>query len=289
MISTVLVYAIIISMAALLVAAFLVHRRTFQKSGTAVGKALSWRIDSERRTEIISNRALGQVQSSRSRGGMLSPGDAVVVWAQEFLDDDILYEDVLENIRTGVRYLYILDAGHLARFVNLLTRLYRDESEQRLIEEGVDVVIVRNDLTLNNFVCIAPETAREQMYSGIIYDSRPIGWIRQSTYRARVFINRVKHLVAAVAISQAESQGADERSKSEIYSERLFEPSEQIMDFSNIVIRGDVRRASRPEDLSFRIADIISFTRVNVTTVDRARSVGRRAQKLVDQIVAGGD
>ncbi len=252
------------------------------------GREMRWRLSSKQYTSIISNRRLGFIQSSEEKGGILKPRDTVIVWAQEFLDDDILYSAVLDNIRAGIRYFYILDVCHADRFKKLLDQLYKDmPQEVRMIEEGIDVIFVRNDLTLNNFVCMAAETDREQMYSSMIFDDRPFAWVKQSPYRARIFVNRAKHLIAATALMQFENAKNGERvsEASPTYSERIFEISDQIMDFSAIVTKSGVTSAKHPNDLHFKISDAIGNTLVSVDAVDGAQNLADRYATLKPKLI----
>lgn len=268
-------------------AAFVAIRRplddTPRVQDGGIGKTLQWRLGENSCTEVLSNLALGRKQQLQECGGILSCGDVIVVWAEEFLDHDILYESVKDNILQGVKYVYILDIRHGESFGELDRKLRTDIPEEKhdLLRKGIDVLFVRNGLTLNNFVCMAAETPREQMYSAIIHDRRPVGWIRQSTYRAGVFTQRVKHLLAAAAIAQHNT--ADwraEKGNAPAYSERIFELGDQEMDFSSIVANANLTTARRPSDLNFEIHRIITTTDLEDSAGKGAEVRGRAHQTL---------
>jgi|GEM_PF-2971265 len=214
------------------------------------GRRIEWRLDRERKTEIISNKFLGTLQSHQDDGGVLGSGDYVVVWAREFLDDDILYDAVCRNIKKGIIYLYILDRMHSTRFETLLHRLYQDIPDRRTVDEAINVIFVRQELTLNNFVIFGLGTPRQCAYSALIYSDRPFGWVKQDGGRATLMIARVKTLMASVALAQAGalSQGVLD----------YFHLADQIMDFRRLGRQLADRGETDPESARFSLREVVA-------------------------------
>jgi hypothetical protein len=190
------------------------------------GRSIPWRLDSRRVTEIISNKRLGAIQAHKADGGVLGHGDIIIVWAREFLDDDILYEVVRRNVSMGIAYLYILDVAHYKRFQTLYESLKRDISEPRHVKDAIKAIFVQQELTLNNFVLIVRNKELHAAFSALIYDFRPFGWLRQHTIRAEIMHARVKELVASVALAQARDTQPS--------SLEYVAASDQLMNFSQL-------------------------------------------------------
>jgi hypothetical protein len=190
------------------------------------GRRLAWKLDGNRATEIISNKALGTMQLHKDLGGTLINGDHIIVLAREFLDDDILFNTVLNNIKRGISYFYILDRMHISRFKNLIYRLYEEISDRRIVDRAITVLFVRPEITVNNFVLLGYGTERQLAFSAMIYDERPFAWLRQDSSRAEFMVSRFKTLVANVALSQAGFLGKD--------SLNYIHEADQIMDYQKL-------------------------------------------------------
>jgi hypothetical protein len=54
----------------------------------------------------------------------------------------------------------------------------------------INVIFVRSELTLNNFVIIAYGTDHQVAYSSLIYGARPFAWLRQDPSRSPVSLFR---------------------------------------------------------------------------------------------------
>lgn len=242
------------------------------------GRSIAWRLDQTRATEIISNQYLGQLQRLEDRGGRLRPNDAVIVWAREFLDDDILYPTVRENIKAGVRYVYFLDRRHAARFRTLIERLKGEtDLDERTVENGVDVVLVRSELLLNNFVLLSAETDRQVLYSALIFGDRPFAWLRQDHSRARAFLEAARHVLRVVAIESVRASGATEIPGGWYDSNRMLEARDQVMDYSLV---GQILRTSSAapqlDDVRLPLVDVVSRTTMPEDVEVRAgRVIGR--------------
>lgn len=257
-------------------AAILIRPRAARRAKPVEGeRRIEWQLDARRSTEIISNELLGMLQRSEERGGMLRQYDLVIVWAREFLDDDILYHFVRDNIRDLVRYLYILDRRHANRFRTLVERL-KDEKEldAKLVEDAIDVILIRSELLLNNFVLLAAGTDHQEMYSGIIYESRPFAWVRQDRYRAHQFLSVTQNLVKAVGVSwYGKKHGGKDFAPMVDEVNRMFELDDQIMDFSEvgrIVSQSDLTHL---EDVPINLQDIVSRTTMPPDVSDRIGKV----------------
>lgn len=198
------------------------------------GQKVDWKLSNGKSTSIISNERLAYLQTSDEQGGILRTNDLVVVWAQQFLDDDVLYPTVAQNIRHGVRYLYILDRAHIDRFERLLESLKKDIPEASTVAKGIDVVFVSPELAANNFVLMAAETDRQLGYSALIYDRRPFAWLQESAPRARHHLQITKRIVANLGLLQyLENTPADENLQRLAKENDLFQTGEdaQLMNF----------------------------------------------------------
>lgn len=241
-------------------------------------RRIEWQLDAKRSTEIISNELLGRLQCPEERGGMLRQYDLVIVWAREFLDDDILYDFVRDNIRDLVRYLYILDRRHADRFRRLVERLKEEEElDEKLVEDAIDVILIRSELLLNNFVLLAAGTDHQRMYSGIIYESRPFAWVRQDRYRAHQFLSVTQNLVKAVGVSWY-AKKHDGKSFAPMLDEvnRMFELDDQIMDFSEVGRIVNQSELSHLEDVPINLQEIVSRTTMPGDVGERADKVSAR-------------
>lgn len=232
------VILVVVTLAAVVVI-LLERRKESREAGTNDrGVEITWQLDSRRSTVIISNKRLASIQRLRDRGGILVPSDLVVVWAQQFLDHDILYETVRENLHGTIRYLYVLDRVHADSVRELLDRLYEEE-DPTIVAEGIDVVFVKPQATMNNFVLMAPGREHQEFYSGMIYDERPFAWVRQTPFRAKLFLRKVRHLVASVSIAQYLDQSSVSGESAEVWRGLMaegaftFDVEDQQMNFSD--------------------------------------------------------
>lgn len=191
------------------------------------GKTIIWKVDKETSSEIISNNRLKRLQKLKIKKGILNSNDLIVVWAQNFLDHDIFYETVKDNIRDGLRYFYILDRQYVDSFQILLSNLYRDFENKKVIHECIDVIFIKGELTLNNNVLIAPRSDHEILYSSIIYNNRPIGWFKQSPFRAKTFRVKVLNLLTEIAFAQSKNL--------KIGDKGFYFLEDQIMDYSKAI------------------------------------------------------
>ena len=79
-------------------------QRTYENNGKTRdnGKAVKWQVSRKEKTEIISNKRLAALQRGESEGGILRSNDLIIVWAEEFLDDEILFETLYNNVANGI-------------------------------------------------------------------------------------------------------------------------------------------------------------------------------------------
>ena len=215
---------------------------------------VAWDLNGVQKAELLANERLGVLQSHRDDGGILASSDLIIVWAREFLDDDVLYDVVLRNVRRGISYFYILDRMHLQRFERLLQRLYADIPERRIVDESIQVAFVRSELTFNNFVLLAYGTERQRLYSSLIFDDRPFGWLQQDSTRANIVAARVKTLVATIALGQA---GSLKRGSIDYVC-----VDEQIMDFralgKQLAAQFEDDEPCSPEAATFSLKDVVA-------------------------------
>lgn len=256
-------------------AAILLRPRAAHRAKPAEGeRRIEWQLDTRRSTEIISNELLGRLQCSEERGGILRQYDLVIVWAREFLDDDILYDFVRDNIRDLVRYLYILDRRHANRFRTLVERLKEEkELDEKLVEDAIDVILIRSELLLSNFVLLAAGTDHQRMYSGIIYESRPFAWVRQDRYRAHQFLSVTQNLVKAVGVSWYGKKHAKDFAPMVDQVNRMFEIDDQIMDFSDVGRIVNESEFIHLEDVPINLQDIVSRTTMPTDITKRISKV----------------
>ncbi len=247
------------------------------------GRCLTWQLDDSRKTEIVSNEWLGKLQRLEKHGGMLHEYDVVIVWAKEFLDDDILYDVVRQNIRDLVRYVYVLDRCHADRFRTLVEQLKKEEDlEERLVENALDVILVRSELLLNNFVLMAAGTDRQRMYGGIIHGVQPFAWVRQDSLRAHAFFTTTLNLVKAVGASWYDRKHATSELEEKVVAfNRMFDLDDQIMDFA------DVGRIVKASDLAY-LEDVPINLREVVSRTTMPKDVAERVDAVVARIGPGG-
>lgn len=211
-------------------------------------------------TELVTNRRIEWMERYRPappslslrriffKEGLLRPGDHVVVWAKEFLDDELLFENTVVNLAQNIGYIYILDRMYLKPFQDFLKRL-RGRLGNSIVDARVDVVFVKPILTMNNFVLLAPDTERETLYSALIHDQKPFAWIRQTGGRAVAFRLNVVDIFRQLALAQANND-PDDRC-------RPFNRQDQTMDFGELG-RDLLRRGGDPYSIHFHIKDIAS-------------------------------
>ena len=226
------------------------------------GKVLTWNLGKGCATKIISNRSVASMQRLKDKGGILQGGDLVIVWAEQFLDDKILLDTVISNVRDGIRYLYVLDRIYAERFGFLLDELYKNFDDQSAVRDGIDVLFVESALTLSNHVLMAADTRDSVYYAGMIYDELPFAWVRQSTARAQSFLKRVKRLVATVGFVQYAQAQARETPHVQTTEAWMFDLADQLMDFSTI---GHMMKAQGVTSISAFHYDL--KTVVGVTTI----------------------
>lgn len=231
------------------------------------GRKLIWRINKTTSTELISNSGLQAIQNTSRPKGILRPNDMVIVWAQNFLDHDVFYETVKQNIIDGVRYFYILDRKYVSNFNTLLKKLYIDFSDEEIINTSIDVIFIKSELTHNNFVLIAPETERELLYSSIIYDERPIGWLKQSAIRSKKSRNNILKLLTRVAIEQKKDTSGDMG---------FFYLEDQIMNYSHAV--NDIKDEHALE--KFPIGKIIESSKLDRASITKIINLEDRVKQV---------
>lgn len=177
--------------------------RTYENIGKTRdnGKAVKWQVNRKQQTEIISNKRLAALQRGESEGGILRSNDLIIVWAEEFLDDEILFETVFNNVANGIHYLYLLDVHHVDRFKVLLESL-KKKIEPDIVNYGVNAIFLKSELTLNNFVMMGACSDHQKLYSSLIYDRQAFAWMEQGNQRATLFLLKVRRIVARMAVSQ---------------------------------------------------------------------------------------
>jgi len=190
--------------------------------------SITWNIDGEN-SELLPNSGLSSIQKIEEKGGVLKKHDQIVIWAQMFLDHDVFYETVKENIQDGIRYFYILDRKYIGLFKELLEKLYIDLGNSQLVHNSIDVIFIKGELTLNNYALLAPKTNRELLYSSLIYKERPVGWFRQSTMRSSIFQQKVLKLLKNIAETQGQQ---DIGNQYKDYDGGFFFLQDQIMNYS---------------------------------------------------------
>ena len=208
-------------------------------------------------TELLTNRRIAWLEQYRpptgsfriSRdSGLLRAGDHVVVWAQDFLDDKVLFENTKANVELGIEYIYILDRVHRIAFERFLGNLY-DYIDKDLVNERIDIIFVKQILTMNNYVLVAPDTNRQALYSALIYDQNPFAWIKQNDGRAEAFRRNVIDLCRQIAIAQARGDPDDKC--------RPFDLVDQMADFSALG-KHLLQRDGDPHGIHFPISEIAS-------------------------------
>lgn len=236
------------------------------------GKVINWVINKKSSTQIINNAKLSEKQKNCTKGGILKNTDLVIVWAQNFLDHDVFYDLIKQNLEDGIRYFYILDRNHADSFKILLGKLFDDFEDERIVNGGIDVVFIKTALTLNNYVIMATGSEREEFYSAMIYDKRAFGWIKQSSYRAKLFNLRIWDLIKAVAKAQAESSKGDDNG--------FFYLSDQIMDYGPALpLMEEIERTMGPYSLP--IGRLLEKTQLDEKSHNKVISLSERTKSHV--------
>lgn len=232
-----------------------------QKEDSETGKCIKINLKNGYKTEIISNKRLASFQRPKTVGGLLEPKDIVIVWAREFLDDKILFETVKNNIMNGIKYFYFLDSVHHPRFKVFLKRL-EEQVDKDIVKTGIDVIFIKPELTLNNYVMMGISHHHENFYSSVIFDDQPFGWVRQNYFRGELFIKKIEHITKSLAVAQyiysinKENTFIDSRLKDSL----MFPVENQIIE---LISTGEKIYQAQPKDLrevSLDIPQIIANT-----------------------------
>ncbi len=203
------------------------------KAASKEGKTINWELGKGQSSELISNARLAKLQRHHkaNSSGILEDRDLIIVWAEEFLDNDLLYNVVKENIEKSVKYLYLLDVRHFSRFNELHAKLKQDVRDE-ILRGAIDVIFIRSELALNNNVMMKAEMGQQCLYSSIIFEKSPIGWFLQDSYRAILFLNRVRSILANVALNQYHATSANKPPrKLKLELPAIYSPT-QYNDFS---------------------------------------------------------
>lgn len=203
---------------------------------TAQGLSQAWQL-TDGTTDVVSNLRLGAIQQLTGKHALLKRADKIVVWANRFLDDDVLFDVVSENIEKGVGYFYVLNVSHVEAFGTFLENLYK-KIDKTKVDKLVDVIFVREELTLHNFVILSHNSKNRRVcYSSLIYSQLPFAWVRGDRNRTNVLLDGVNYLVASVAVAQFKNQVKcmDDSDFGEVKDphQEIFYPR-QLMDFSKL-------------------------------------------------------
>lgn len=248
-------------------------------------QTFTWNLSNNRSTKIISNQRLAALQTSKHQGGTLCPNDLIIVWAQQFLDHDILYKTVLNNIHEGIKYLYFLDKKHVGNFRILLKRLYDDIEDKAIVDDGMDVIFLRPELTMNNFVMFAAGSSRQRFYSSLIFEKRPFGWLRQHPFREKLFLLETKRMIARVGFLQYLTQNKSDLilllSQVETLN-RHYLIDLQLMDFSHTLNYQELVN-NMPDDNKLNIEDN-QFVHIDLSHICSLTTLPEDAEDRVDNI-----
>ncbi len=215
--------------AAIVIAAYFWFRRLKRlKSADAEsthGISREWQLSDEKSTEIISNKRIGHLQRAESCESVKA-NDKIIVWAREFLDDDILYEQVKYNIECGISYFYIIGYDNRDRFINLIRKLEGDFTAGQKYRNLVDVIFVTREMTLNNIVVLySREASKRRCYSSLIYGDRPFAWVAQHESKIAEMEASVKTLLHDLSRYQSKNLST---------CATVPRPDEQLMQYAGI-------------------------------------------------------
>lgn len=259
-------------------------RESYLSNGKTLdnGKAVKWQIGGIDKTEIISNKRLAALQRMENEGGNLHPNDLIIVWAEEFLDDEILFEPVCNNVANGVHYLYLLDELHINRFRALLDKLNKKLERPEIVNNGVNVIFLKSELTLNNYVMMAAGSRDQKLYSALLYERQAFAWMEQSNYRSNLFRLKVKRIVARMAVSQYfqrdEAHGEIPMTHRERISMYPLDNEHQIMNFDGLgeKIAKSEGGADAVDDFQYDLRDVVASTQMPDDSYEKMHRMAAR-------------
>ncbi len=246
------------------------------------GKAVKWHVGGNVKTEIISNKRLAALQRMEDEGGKLHPNDLIIVWAEEFLDDDILFKPVCNNVANGVHYLYLLDEEHVNRFKVLLEKLYK-EMKPEIVNMGVNVIFLKSELTLNNYVMMGAGSRDQKLYSSLIHNRQAFAWMEQGNHRATLFLMKVRKMVARMAVSQYFRTAETPERLAETHQKRIamypIDNEHQVMNFAGLgerIVKSEAG-VNAVDDFPFDLDRIVASSQMPDDSYEQMHRMAARA------------
>lgn len=150
--------------------------------------------------DLLSDVTVLSLNDLQERQESLSNNATVVISADDFLDDDIFYGLVSNNINRGIRYAYHIPAHSESDVISFRERLLIDnvlEGNEGKIKENTQYFLQNEDEFSFNFV-VHIDNGSHMAFKGIAVGKRPTAYYQVSGTEGKKLL---KHIGFSVATS----------------------------------------------------------------------------------------